>query len=117
MAVKIVNNMGVISIENEIIETVAAMTVLDCYGVAGLAERDSKKSWAMLSPDDDFSKAINVKVSDNALNINIHIIVDYGSNIQSVGDNAIEAVKRKVSLITGVKVNEVGVFVEGVAMS
>lgn len=116
MAVKIVNNMGVISIDNEIIESAAAMTVLDCYGIAGLADKDNKKKGAIIIDNDEFSRGISLKIVDNTLNIDVHVIVNYGANIQSVGDNAIEAVKKKVGDIVGVKVGEVGIFVEGVAM-
>ncbi|MCD8089797.1 MAG: Asp23/Gls24 family envelope stress response protein [Clostridiales bacterium] len=114
MAIKIVNNMGVISIDNDIIENLAAITALECYGIAGLAAKDSGK--AEILSEEDFDRAISLKFSGNSINIDIHVIVEYGAGIQSVGDNVIEAVKTKVGEYTGVKVVEVGVFIEGVAM-
>ncbi len=117
MAVRIVNKMGVISIENEIIEAAAAITVLDCYGIAGLASKRDKKNGSVILYGDDYSQAIGLKISEKTLSIDVHVIAEYGANIQSVGDNAIEEVKKKVGDIVGVKVGEVGIFVEGVAMS
>ncbi len=114
MAIKIVNNMGVISINNDIIENLAAITAAECYGIAGLAAKDSGK--AEIVAKDDFDRAVSLKFSDNSISIDIHVIVEYGAHIQSVGDNVIEEVKSKVGEYTGVDVVDVGVFIEGVAM-
>ncbi|MCD7777370.1 MAG: Asp23/Gls24 family envelope stress response protein [Clostridiales bacterium] len=114
MAIKIVNNMGVISIDNDIIQNLAAITALECYGIAGLAAEDSEK--AEILEEDEYSKAVSLKFSEKSISIDVHVIVNYGANIQSVGDNVIESVKSKVGDYTGVKVSDVGVFIEGVSM-
>ncbi|MCC8097365.1 MAG: Asp23/Gls24 family envelope stress response protein, partial [Eubacterium sp.] len=66
--------------------------------------------------EDEYAKAVSLKFSDKSISIDIHVIVNYGAGIQSVGDNVIEAVKSKVGDYTGVKVADVGVFIEGVSM-
>lgn len=114
MAIKIVNNMGVISIDNNIIQNLAAITALECYGIAGLAVKDSGK--IRILEKDELQKAISLKFSDKFINIDIHLVVKYGASIQSVGDNVIEEIKTKVGEYTGIKVAEVGIFIEGVAM-
>lgn len=116
MAIKIVNNLGTISISNNIIEQTAALTAADCYAVAGLADKNAKKDKAQILEPESISKGISLKIIDDALHLDVHIIVAYGASIKSVGDNIIEAVKTKVEEATGVKVAEVGVFIEGISM-
>ncbi|MCD8239492.1 MAG: Asp23/Gls24 family envelope stress response protein [Clostridiales bacterium] len=116
MAIKIMNSLGTISISNDIIKQEAALTALGCYAVAGLADKNSKKDKAEILSADELFKGIDLKIADNALYLDIHIIVKYGASIQSVGDNIIEAVKAKVQETTGVKVAEVGVYIEGISI-
>ena len=42
------------------------------------------------------------------------MIIAYGVNIHAVSDNLIENVKYRVELFTGMKVEQVNIFVEGV---
>ena len=52
---------------------------------------------------------------DNAgLTIDFHLIVAYGVNILAVSDNLISNVKYKVEEFTGMEVDKINIFVEGV---
>ena len=66
-----------------------------------------------LSVLDDTDRNIRVDVTDN-IKIDIHIIVSYGVNIPSVCDNLLETVKYKVEEFTGLKVEKINIYVEGV---
>ncbi|MCD7854928.1 MAG: Asp23/Gls24 family envelope stress response protein [Clostridiales bacterium] len=116
MAIKIMNSLGTISISNDIIKQEAALTAAGCYAVAGLADKNGKKDKAEILSADELFKGIDLKIADNSLYIDVHIIVNYGASIQSVGDNIIEAVKAKVLEMTGVKVADVKVYIEGISM-
>ena len=48
------------------------------------------------------------------INIDLHIIVEYGINIEAIGKTIISTVKYKVEEFTSLNVNKVNVFVEGV---
>ena len=117
MSVKIVNKMGVITVENDILVDAAALAVKDSYGILGISSKNGKKGKAILLDDQNAFRGIEVSVKDNTLNFDIHVIVEYGSNIQSVGDSAAQAVKTKVGEIAGVKVGAVNIFVEGIGIA
>ena len=51
---------------------------------------------------------------DEALIINLHIIVAYGVSISAVADNLISNVRYKVEEFTGIEVEKINIFVEGV---
>ena len=46
--------------------------------------------------------------------LDFHVIVSYGVNILSVSDNLMNNVKYKVEEFTGMKVDKINIFVEGV---
>ncbi len=116
MSVRIVNKMGVISVENDIIVDAAALAVKESYGILGIALKSGKRSRAILLDANNAYRGISLGVNNNTLNFDIHVIVEYGSNIQAVGDSAAQAVKDKVSDIVGVKVGSVNIFVEGIGI-
>ena len=64
---------------------------------------------------DSLTKGINVEISeDNRITIDFHVIVSYGVNILSVTDNLIDNVKYKVEDFTGLEIEKINIFVEGV---
>ena len=60
------------------------------------------------------SQGINVRIEENRLIIDFHVIVVYGVSILAVADNLIHDVKYKVEEFTGMEVAKVNIFVEGV---
>ena len=51
---------------------------------------------------------------DNTISIDFHVIVSYGVSIEAVAENLIETVKFKVSSFTGLTVDTINIYVEGV---
>ena len=64
--------------------------------------------------DKEILKGINVTINDNAIEIDFHVSVSYGVSISTVADNLIESVKYKVEEFTGMPVEKINIFVEGV---
>ena len=58
-------------------------------------------------------KGIKVIVSDKKVTLDMHIIVEYGTNISVVCDSIINNVKYQVSTLTGLDVESVIIYVEG----
>ena len=63
---------------------------------------------------DSLTKGIKVYSKDNILAIDLHVILEYGVKISVVADNIIERVKFNVEKLTGQKVNQINVFVQGI---
>ena len=55
-----------------------------------------------------------MEVQDNHISIDFHVIVAYGVSISAVSDNLIENVKYKVEEFTGMTVDKINIYVEGV---
>ena len=63
---------------------------------------------------ESLTHGINVNIQDNHITIDFHVIVAYGISISAVADNLIENVKYKVEEFTGMTVDKIKIFVEGV---
>lgn len=112
---RIDNKMGSIQIDPEVIAMYAGTTAVECFGIVGMAAAVSMKDGLVrLLKKESLTHGINVAIKDNALSIDFHVIVAYGVSISTVADNLIESVKYKVEEFTGMKVEKISIYVEGV---
>ena len=107
-------SMGNISIDNEAIAQYAGSVAMECFGVVGMAGINMRDGLVKLLKLDSMTRGINVMVRNNKLVINFHIIVAYGVSILAVSNNLISNVKYKVEEFTGIKIEKINIFVEGV---
>ena len=108
------NKMGSIQIDPEVIAMYAGTTAVECFGIVGMAAVSMKDGLVRLLKKESLTHGINVTIKDNALSIDFHVIVAYGVSISTVADNLIESVKYKVEEFTGMKVEKINIYVEGV---
>ena len=104
---------GGVTIESEVIAKIAGYVAAMSYGVVGMAYRSKSDSVASLLKKDNYTKGIKVSVSDDKISIDIHIIIEYGVNINVIGKSILKNVKYQVSHMTGLEVEQVNVCVEG----
>jgi uncharacterized alkaline shock family protein YloU len=105
---------GKINIESEVIAQIAGLSAMDCYGVVGMASRNVKDGIVQLLRRENLSKGIHLDMHGNFLMIDLHIIVEYGTNIPAIADSLIEMVQYRVEEHTKIKVEAVNIFVEGI---
>lgn len=113
MSAKLENQYGTISIENEVIARIAGLTAVDCYGIVGMAAKNMKDGLVQLLKRESLTKGIRINVNEEQISIDLHIIVEYGTNITAIAENIISTVKYKVETVCGIAVEQVNVFVEG----
>lgn len=107
-------HMGNIAIDSAVIAQYAGAVAMECFGIVGMAGINVKDGLVKLLKLDDIKRGISVKVSNNKLVLNFHIIVAYGVNVLSVSENLIETVKYRVEQFTGIEVDKINIYVEGV---
>ncbi len=91
MATKIDTGLGKIAISDEVIAIVAGVATTECYGLVGMASRKFQDGIAELLGRDSLSKGVVVKLADDdAVEIDLYIIVEYGVNILEVARNVMD---------------------------
>ena len=114
MKARIMNKLGEIQISSEVIAMYAGITAVECFGIVGMAAVSMKDGLVKLLKRESLTHGITVEIKDNHMSIDFHVIVAYGVSICAVADNLIENVKYKVEAFTGMEVDKIKIFVEGV---
>ena len=63
------------------------------------------------------TKGIGVSVSNDGIVIDMHVIIEYGMNINSICRSIVNRVRYTIEKTVGLKVNRVNVRVEGIRVS
>lgn len=116
MKANIVTDKGEVIIDTDVIAKYAGAVAVECFGVVGMATTNMIEGIAQLLKKENLSQGISVQVNGGKLCLEFHIIVAYGVSISAVSDNLIENVKYKVETFTGIPVDKVNIFVEGVRL-
>lgn len=112
------NEFGSITISSSVISAIAGSVATKCYGVVGMAFKNTKDGIVNLLKAGNLSKGIQVSFDENnALIINMHIVVQYGVNINAICESIMHNVKYQVTDITGLQVGSVNVYVESVRVA
>ena len=112
---RINNKLGEIQINPEVIAKYAGITAVECFGIVGMAAVSMKDGLVKLLRMESLKHGISVKITeDNKIRLNFHVIVAYGVNISTIADNLVSNVKYKVEDFTGMEIEKINIYVEGV---
>lgn len=108
-------DLGIITIDPEVIAKYAGSVAVECFGIVGMAAVSMKYGLVKLLKKESLTKGIQVGISDeNKITLNFHVVVAYGVSISAVTDNLISNVKYKVEEFTGMSVDKINIYIEGV---
>ena len=107
-------HLGNIFIDSEVIAQYAGSVAVECFGIVGMASVNVKDGLVKLLVKDSITHGIAVNIVNNKLILDFHVIVSYGVCIATVCDNLIDSVKYKVENFTGLEIEKINIFVEGV---
>ena len=108
------NSLGSIVIDSNVIATYAGSVAVECFGIVGMASVNMKDGLVKLLKKEHLERGINVRVADNKITLDFHVIVSYGVSISAVANNLLDNVKYKLESFTGMEVEKINIFVEGV---
>ena len=111
---RIDSGLGQIVIDTDVIATYAGSVAVECFGIVGMAAVNVKDGLVKLLKRDYLNHGINVTITDNKITLDFHVIVSYGVSISTVSDNLISTVKYQVEEFTGMEIEKINIFVEGV---
>lgn len=109
----VVNDIGAIKITDEVVAIISGIAATEVPGVTsmsggiagGIAEALGRKN---------LSKGVKVEVGERETAIDLYIIVEYGYRIPEVAWTIQEKVKQAVEDMTGLRVVEVNIHIQGV---
>lgn len=118
MAVNISTPNGVINLSNEVIATVIGAAVMDNYGVVGMVSKSLLRDNIIdILGQENYTRGIVITQEDNAVTVDIYILVTYGTKISVICKNIQEAVKYNVERLLGFELDFVNIHVQGVQVA
>jgi uncharacterized alkaline shock family protein YloU len=108
--------LGTIHISPQAVATIAYHATLTSYGVVGLAPKNLAEGLAATITHEP-ARGVSVRYDGDEVDIDIHIIIEYGTRITSVADSVADAVRYQVEKALGMPVHHVNVHVQGLRVS
>ena len=107
---------GRLNITDRAIADIVGWTVLECYGVVGMASPSLRQGVAALLTRDRLHQGIRVEQSADQLRVKLYVIVEYGLNVAEVAGNVRSQVAYNVERMTGRPVTGLRIYVQGVRL-
>ncbi|MCL2616868.1 MAG: Asp23/Gls24 family envelope stress response protein, partial [Defluviitaleaceae bacterium] len=85
--------------------------------VVGMSAKSIRDGISHLLKRESLTKGIIIYRQDEFINIDLHIVVEYGTNISAIAKSLMDAVKYRVEEYVGVRVLNVNIFVDGIRLS
>jgi uncharacterized alkaline shock family protein YloU len=107
---------GSIHVSPRVIATIAYHAVRQSYGVVGLAPKNLVNGLTQVVVKDP-THGIEVHYDGETINIDVYIVIEYGTRIKSVALSVANTVRFQVEKALGMSVNEVNIHVQGLRIS
>jgi uncharacterized alkaline shock family protein YloU len=109
-------SLGQIDISPSTIASIATRSVHECYGVVGMASKNLVDGIAHHLTRDS-RRGIEVSFDEDAVVIDVYVIVEYGTRIKAVAQSIQNTVKFHVEKALGMPVKAVNVYIQGLRIS
>lgn len=110
------NPLGNIYVYHRAIATIACQSAMSSYGVVGLAAKNIAEGLAQALVKDP-TLGVDVHYDGHTIQIELYIVVEYGTRIKSVASSVADSVRYQVEKSIGLPVTAVNVHVRGLRVS
>ena len=107
---------GSVHVSPHAIATITYQAARSSYGVVGLASKNLVNGLAQVIVKDP-TYGVEVNYDGQRINIDLYLIVEYGTRIKSVADSVSHTVRFQVEKTLGMPVNQVNVHIRGLRIS
>ena len=114
MEYKISNDLGLITISEDVLLKVAGYAALECYGIVAMSSKRAKDGFVEWLGKENLTKGVQVNITEAGIDIDLFIIVEYGISIVEDCNIIKSQVCYKIENMTGAKVRRVNISVEGI---
>lgn len=106
---------GNVKISPDVVATIAGIAASGIAGVAGMNGSLAGGIAEIFNSKKNMSKGVKVDIKEDVAIIDIYIIVDYGIRIPELAWEIQENVKSDIETMTGLRVENVNIHIEGIS--
>ena len=107
------NEYGSIILSDDFLANLAGYAATNCFGVVGMATSGTSDKIASAVNKKRLSKGVKIRNADGGVDIDLHIIVSYGTNITAIVNSIAHRVRFLLEDICNFKVREINTYVDG----
>lgn len=108
--------LGSIHVSPRAIATIAYHAALQSYGVVGLTSKNLVEGLTQALVKDP-TNGVQVEYDGLNINIDLYVIIEYGTRIKSVAASVKNTVRYQVEKSLGMPVNQINIHVQGLRIS
>ncbi len=108
--------LGSVQISPRAIATIAYHAALRSYGIVGLTSKNLVDGLTNVLVKDP-THGVEVEYDGQSINIDLFIVIEYGTRIKSVASSVRNTVRYNVEKALGMPINNVNVHVQGLRIS
>lgn len=108
--------LGSIQVSPRAIASIAYYSALQSYGVVGLTSKNLMGGLTQALVKDP-THGVEVHYDGQHINIDLYVVVEYGTRIKSVAKSVSNTVRFQVEKAMGMPINEVNVHIRGLRIS
>lgn len=118
MSIQFENEFGKIDITNDTIARVVGEATVECYGVVGMTSKHQiRDGLTEILRKENFSRGVLVRSAGADTQIDLYIIVGYGTKITEVAYQVQSKVQYTLKKILGLTIGSVNIYVQGVRVT
>ena len=103
---------GTLHVSNDVLSDIVGYTAMECYGV--VAAPNAVDGIAKLLPKSRLRRGIILKPGEEGLHIELYVVIEYGTSIQTVSQNLIDQVTFALTEYAQVQIASIEVHVQDV---
>ena len=107
------SQLGRISVSSDAVAQIVGHVAAESYGIVGMAGR----RFPRLPGRDKLTDGIDVRPCKGGLEVDLHVVVEYGLNLAEVASTLRNRVAYEVERLTGLRVSAIEVHIEDVRTS
>jgi len=104
---------GEIVLTEEFLTDLAGNAAINCFGVVGMANKSPVDAVFSLICQDRLSRGIKVRTDGMFVDIDLHIVVSYGTNITTIVNSIAHRIRYIFDSMCGLTVRDINTFVDG----
>ncbi|OUO90702.1 Asp23/Gls24 family envelope stress response protein [Gordonibacter sp. An230] len=105
---------GNLHVANDVLADMVGNAALECYGVVGMAAPSAADGIAKILPASRLRRGVVVSATDSGVHVELYVVIEYGTNINTVSQNLIDQVSFALTEYARVPLDGVEVHVQGV---
>lgn len=105
---------GSLHVANDVLADIVGNAVMECYGVVGMTAEGPIDGIAKLLPANRLRKGVKVISTPEGAQIDLYVVIEYGTNINTVSKNVSEKIDFVLKEYAKVPVASINVHVQGI---